>query len=60
VSSIKKDIRTLARRLDLYLAGESATEADLADAKTSKLRTTSTLLRAGYSAPDVPTGWPVS
>ncbi|MCR6488069.1 AMP-binding protein [Amycolatopsis sp. OK19-0408] len=47
VSSIKKDIRAVARRLDLHLAGQSDPEADRDGNKATKLRTTSVLLRAG-------------
>lgn len=47
VSSVKKDLRTLARRLDLHLAGQSDPDADQDGAKAGKLRTTSVLLRAG-------------
>ncbi|WP_410640878.1 AMP-binding protein [Amycolatopsis sp. lyj-346] len=47
VSSVKKDVRTLARRLDLHLAGEHDPEADSETNKATKLRTTSILLRAG-------------
>ncbi|HET6706704.1 AMP-binding protein [Amycolatopsis sp.] len=47
VSSIKKDLRALGRRLDLHLAGEHDPEADGETNKATKLRTTSILLRAG-------------
>ncbi|RSM35507.1 acyl-CoA synthetase [Amycolatopsis balhimycina DSM 5908] len=46
VSSIKKDVRAVARRLDLHLAGEPDPETDDLN-KATKLRTTSVLLRAG-------------
>lgn len=46
VSSIKKDVRALGRRLDLHLAGASDPDADDGN-KATKLRTTSILLRAG-------------
>jgi acyl-CoA synthetase (AMP-forming)/AMP-acid ligase II/uncharacterized protein YndB with AHSA1/START domain len=47
VSSAKKDVRVLARRLDLHLAGQSDPDADRDGNKATKLRTTSVLLRAG-------------
>lgn len=47
VSSVKKDVRALARRLDLHLAGESDPDADHDGNRATKLRTTSVLLRAG-------------
>src|SRR4051812_16463380 len=47
VSSVKKDVRALARRLDLHLAGESDPDADNDGNKATKLRTTSILVRAG-------------
>ncbi|MDQ7803653.1 AMP-binding protein [Amycolatopsis sp. A133] len=47
VSSIKKDVRALARRLDLHLAGEYDPEGDGETNKATKLRTTGILLRAG-------------
>ncbi|MEV7043176.1 AMP-binding protein [Amycolatopsis sp. NPDC051061] len=47
VSSAKKDVRVLARRLDLHLAGQSDPDADRDGNKATKLRTTSILLRAG-------------
>ncbi|OXM60289.1 AMP-binding protein [Amycolatopsis vastitatis] len=47
MSSIKKDVRAVARRLDLHLAGEHDPDADLDGQKATKLRTTSILLRAG-------------
>jgi acyl-CoA synthetase (AMP-forming)/AMP-acid ligase II len=47
VSSVKKDVRTLARRLDLHLAGQSDPDADNDGNKATKLRTTSILVRAG-------------
>ncbi|MEU5266555.1 AMP-binding protein [Amycolatopsis sp. NPDC021455] len=47
VSSIKKDVRAVGRRLDLHLAGEADPETDGDSNKATKLRTTSVLLRAG-------------
>ena len=47
VSSAKKDVRALARRLDLHLAGQADPDADRDGNKATKLRTTSVLLRAG-------------
>ncbi|MEV6879336.1 AMP-binding protein [Amycolatopsis sp. NPDC051128] len=47
VSSVKKDLRTVARRLDLHLAGQADPDADRDVHKATKLRTTSVLLRAG-------------
>jgi acyl-CoA synthetase (AMP-forming)/AMP-acid ligase II len=54
VSSIKKDIRAVARRLDLYLSGEADPDAGPDGAKATKLRTTSILLRAGVLSPGRP------
>jgi acyl-CoA synthetase (AMP-forming)/AMP-acid ligase II len=53
VSSIKKDVRAVARRLDLHLAGEPDPETDDLN-KATKLRTTSVLLRAGVVSPARP------
>src|SRR4051812_20540127 len=53
VSSIKKDVRAVARRLDLHLAGEPDPETDDLN-KAGKLRTTSVLLRAGVVSPARP------
>ncbi|WP_285479831.1 AMP-binding protein [Amycolatopsis sp. NBRC 101858] len=47
VSSVKKDVRALARRLDLHLGGESDPSADSDGTKATKLRTASVLVRAG-------------
>ncbi|MGW3997288.1 AMP-binding protein [Amycolatopsis sp. NPDC004772] len=47
VSSIKKDVRALGRRLDLHLAGAADPDTDGETNKATKLRTTSILLRAG-------------
>ncbi|HEY3469454.1 MAG TPA: AMP-binding protein [Amycolatopsis sp.] len=54
VSSVKKDLRTLARRLDLHLSGEPDPDADRDGNKATKLRTTSVLLRAGVLSPARP------
>ncbi|MBE1492979.1 acyl-CoA synthetase (AMP-forming)/AMP-acid ligase II [Amycolatopsis lexingtonensis] len=54
VSSIKKDVRALARRLDLHLAGQYDPDADRDGNKATKLRTTSVLLRAGVLSPARP------
>ncbi|MEU8637044.1 AMP-binding protein [Amycolatopsis sp. NPDC048633] len=47
VSSVKKDLRALGRRLDLHLAGESDPDPDTDGNKATKLRTASILVRAG-------------
>ncbi|MEQ0564986.1 AMP-binding protein [Amycolatopsis sp. NEAU-NG30] len=47
VSSVKKDVRAVARRLDLHLAGEADAEADQDGTKATKLRTAGILVRAG-------------
>ncbi|MFI5590351.1 AMP-binding protein [Amycolatopsis sp. NPDC051758] len=54
VSSVKKDLRALARRLDLHLAGKPDPEADTDGNKATKLRTTSILVRAGVVSPARP------
>ncbi|RSD11489.1 AMP-binding protein [Amycolatopsis eburnea] len=54
VSSIKKDVRALARRLDLHLAGQPDPDPDRDGNKATKLRTTSVLLRAGVLSPARP------
>jgi acyl-CoA synthetase (AMP-forming)/AMP-acid ligase II len=54
VSSIKKDIRAVAKRLDLYLSGQADPDADRDGTKATKLRTTAVLLRAGVLSPGRP------
>ncbi|MFJ1768307.1 AMP-binding protein [Amycolatopsis sp. NPDC088138] len=54
VASIKKDIRAVARRLDLHLSGEPDPDAGPAGVKATKLRTTSILVRAGVLSPGRP------
>jgi acyl-CoA synthetase (AMP-forming)/AMP-acid ligase II len=54
VSSIKKDIRAAARRLDLHLSGQPEPGAENPQNKAGKVATTSTLLRAGVIAPARP------
>jgi len=54
VSSLKRDLRAAARRIDLHLSGQTD-PADLqADVKAGKLKTTSVLVRAGVVAPGRP------
>ncbi|MFG1643103.1 AMP-binding protein [Amycolatopsis sp. NPDC049252] len=54
VSSVKKDIRAIARRLDLHLSGEPDPDAGPDGVKATKLRTTSILVRAGVLSPGRP------
>ncbi|WP_326951110.1 AMP-binding protein [Amycolatopsis sp. NBC_00348] len=54
VSSIKKDIRVVARRLDLHLSGRADPDADREGVKATKIRTTGILVRAGVLSPGRP------
>jgi acyl-CoA synthetase (AMP-forming)/AMP-acid ligase II len=53
VPSIRRDVRAMARRIDLHLSGRPDPDGR-SDGKASKLRTTSILVRAGVLAPGRP------
>ncbi len=54
VTSANKDLRAIARRLELRLSGQADPESEHEGVKASKIRTTSILLRAGVLSPSRP------